>query len=165
MILLRQKEYSSYGFMDRMKGKPEQDLLNKIKNFEKNCRPTADSNFRDVPEDFSKWVSFLHKEDIKNISRLSLNPEYYIMGYKDIDKYSENQIVIAKTYSTSGGDFCLVYDPDTEDYKVLRKTSGLQFLSKAVNKLFKEEGKIYYETKSLLSGILWIKNNVRTTYC
>lgn len=160
MIILRQKTYSDYSFMDKLKGKPEQDLKKKIMDFEKTSGTYSDPKFSSVASDLKKWISFLHKEEIKSQKRFSVNPEMYIMGYNTYK--NPKSITIARTYSSQGGDYRLIYDSEEKDYKVIMKTSGWQIISKGINKLFGDEGKVHYTTTSLKAGIMWMLNNIRT---
>ena len=67
--------------------------------------------------------------------------------------------MIASTDQGNGG-FNLIYDKDKKRYIIKYGTMKAMFISKGINKLFKQEGKVYYECKTVLEGLNWLRKNL-----
>ena len=157
MIILRQKEF---GFFTP--GKDAAKLWEKILSYEEYNDVDLPSSVSNVSPDFKCWLGFISLEITKK--------QQFIYGEKgngtriwiqNLDRVLKDNIV-AMTEGSSG-QFRLVYDKIRKIYQVVYGTMKAQFLSRAINRLFKEEDKVYYECKTVLDGLTWMRRNIITT--
>lgn len=145
MIILRQKEF---GFFTPKKDSDE--LWKKIQDYKEYGDVNLPSKAKSFSSDFKCWLGFIDIEITKK--------QQFVYSEKDratyiwiqcLDRVLDNNI-IANTDGSSGC-FQLIYDETKKSYKVIYGTkSKAQFLSRAINKLFKRKEKFIMNVKLFL---------------
>lgn len=153
MIILRQNNFS---FLTPRKDADKLwKAIQDYKEYDDVALPPETNSFS---QDFKCWLGFIETE---------LKYPYYILGERDrllyIYLYKPKQVLkdfmIAGTDQGTGG-FNLVYDKNKKSYVIKYGTMKAMFLSRGINKLFRQEGKVYYECKTVLEGLNWLRKNV-----
>lgn len=156
MILLRQKQF---GFFTPRKDAAQ--LWDKILTYKEYDDVDLPNSVNNVSPDFKCWLGFISLEITKKQQFiLGENRSGTTIWIQNLDRVLKDNIV-AMT-DGSYGQFRLVYDKARKIYQVVYGTMKAQFLSRAINKLFKEENKVYFECKTVLDGLKWMRKNIIT---
>ena len=153
MILYRQKVFSFFTpYKDARK------LWENIQDYKEYDDIPLPSETKLFSQDFKCWLGFIETD---------LKYPYYILGERDRGvliyiykpKYVLKNFVVASTDQGTGG-FYLTYDKNKKSYVIEFKTMKIMFLSRGINKLFRDEGKVHFECKTVLEGLNWLRKNV-----
>lgn len=153
MLILRQNNYSF--FTPR---KDAEEFYKKVQNYKK----YDEIDIRDTQQfskDFKQWLGFVEVEVTKRWVRLFGEKDKSLIIWINDLEHTLKENIIAFTEGSSC--FKLIYNKDRKIYQVIYGAmSRMQFMTKAINKLFKQEGKVYFECKTAIEGIDWLRKNI-----